>query len=234
MAGDVAVVVGVGEGIGGALVERFARDGYRVAAIARSEARAKAAAARGGEGARAYACDATDEAQVRATFAAVRAELGEPSALLYNAGSGRWGTFDQVAPADFEHTFRVNVLGLFLAAREVVPAMRARGRGVVGVTGATASWRGKPMTTAFAAGKAAQRSLAQSMARELGPAGVHVFYVVVDGVVDLPVTRERARDLADEAFLKPADVAETYALLARQPRSAWTFELDVRPAVERW
>jgi NAD(P)-dependent dehydrogenase (short-subunit alcohol dehydrogenase family) len=234
MANGVAVVVGVGEGIGGALVERFARDGYRVAALARSAERARAAAERGGGAAKGYACDATDEAQVRATFAAVRAELGEPDALLYNAGGGRWGTLEQVDASDLEQNFRVNTVGLFLAAREVVPAMRAKGRGVIGVTGATASLRGRPSTVAFAPGKAAQRSLAQSMARELGPQGVHVFYVIVDGVVDLAATRARLGDRPDEAFLKPADVAESFAALARQPRSAWTFELDLRPFVENW
>jgi NAD(P)-dependent dehydrogenase (short-subunit alcohol dehydrogenase family) len=112
--------------------------------------------------------------------------------------------------------------------------MRERGRGVLGITGATATRRGKPITTAFAQAKAAQHHLAESLAREHGPAGVHVFYVVVDGVVDLPRTRRAMPDKPDEFFLDPADVARTFWDVAHQPRSAWTFELEVRPFGESW
>ena len=133
-----------------------------------------------------------------------------------------------------EQAWRVNVLGCLTASQSVVPGMIEGGGGAVVVIGATASWRGGARATAFASAKAAQRSLAQSLARHLGPQGVHVGYVIIDGVIDIPRTRARLADKPDEFFLKPSDIAESVYHLARQPRSAWTFELDLRPFGERW
>ncbi|WP_053237106.1 SDR family NAD(P)-dependent oxidoreductase [Sandaracinus amylolyticus] len=229
----VCVVIGVGPGIGASLARRFAREGYAVALLARSLEHTRALEGELPES-RAFACDASDGASIASAFARIRSELGEPEVLLYNAGSGVFGTFEDVSAEQLEQAWKVNTLGLFHASREVIGAMKARGRGTVLVTGATASLRGGARFAAFAQAKAAQRSLAQSMARTLWPSGVHVAVVIVDGMVDLPRTRAMRGDLPQEAFLAPDDVAEAMWTLHRQPRSAWTFELDVRPHVETW
>lgn len=227
----VCVVAGVGPGNGLSLVERFTDD-YEVIALARD--------ARGVRemfmdvAATAISCDVTDRAQVEETFAEIREDFGPVDTLLYNAGSGKFATFDNVEGDDLEDAWRVNTLGLFQCAKQVVPNMLEAGGGTIGVTGATASTRGKPFTTAFAQAKGAQRLLAQSLAREFGPQGIHVFYYVVDGVIDTPKSRQMMSDKPDEFFLDPDDIAETVWAMAHQPRSAWTFELDLRPFGEEW
>jgi NAD(P)-dependent dehydrogenase (short-subunit alcohol dehydrogenase family) len=157
-----------------------------------------------------------------------------PSVLVHNAGNAVFGSVLDVAPAQFEAAWRVNTHGLFLAARAVLPDMVAAGRGVILVTGATASWRGAAGFAAFASAKAAQRVLAESMSRSLGPRGVHVAYVVIDGVIDMPTTRAFFADRPDDFFLRPDAIADTYFYLAHQDRSAWTFEADLRPFGEKW
>lgn len=229
----VCVVIGVGPGAGAAAARRFAREGYAVALLARGTGFTSALAGEL-EGACAYACDASDEASVAATFARVRAEMGEVEVLVHNAGSGVFGTIEAVTAEQLETAWKVNTLGLFLAARQVIGPMKARGRGTILVTGATASLRGGARFAAFAQAKAAQRSLAQSMARDLWKSGIHVALVIVDGMIDLPRTREMRPDLPREAFLAPDEIAETMWTLHRQPRSAWSFEVDVRPHVESW
>lgn len=233
MTKKVCAVIGVGPGNGAALARRFSDDGYAVALLARStDTTAELAASL--PDARAFACDVTDAGSVARAFAAIRAELGEVDVLVFNAGSGVFGTLDDVTAADFESAWRVNALGLFLAAKEVVPAMKAAGSGAIVVIGATASRRGVPRTTAFAPAKAAQRSLCEALARQLGPSGIHVALIVVDGVVDLPRTRAAMKDKPDDFFVKPAGVADLAAALVAQDRSAWTFEAEVRPFGESW
>ena len=229
----ICVVTGVGPGTGAALVRRFAAGGHRVAMIARSADRLSELAGTI-PGARGYAADVGDAAAVRDAFARIRSELGPVDTLLYNAGSGVFAPFLDTPPELFEAAWRVNALGLLLCAREVAPAMVEAGRGAILVTGATASLRGGVNFAAFAPAKAAQRSLAQSMARSLGPHGIHVGYVIVDGVIDIPVTRAMLSDRPDDFFLSPDAIAETFWQLAHQDRSAWTFELDVRPFGEKW
>ena len=229
----VCVVTGVGPGNGTAMCQRFAAGGYRVAALARHTGQLDEVVG-GLDGVLPVACDVTDPAAVGSAFDRIRAELGEPGVVLYNAGSGTWARFDEVAADDLRDAWEVNTLGLFHVAKQVLPSMRQRGAGVLGITGATATRRGKPITTAFAQAKAAQHHLAESLAREFGPAGVHVFYVVVDGVVDLPRTRQAMPDKPAEFFLAPEDVARAFWDVAHQPRSAWTFELEVRPFGESW
>jgi len=233
MSKPVCAIVGVGPGNGSALARRFAAEGYAVALLARSSAQG-AALAQELQGARAYACDVTDAASVAGTFSSVRAELGEVAVLVYNAGSGVWGSVEQITAEDFEAAWRVNALGALLVAQQVVPAMKAAGAGAIVFIGATASLRGMPMTAAFAPAKAAQRILAESMARSLGPAGIHVALVILDGVVDNPKSRERMPDKPDEFFIKPYDVADSVLALTRQPRSVWSFALEARPFGERW
>jgi len=229
----VAVVVGVGPGLGAALVRRYAAEGYAVAAIAR-RSDALADVVSGVADCRAYVCDTTDTAQVFETHAAILADLGPVDALLYNAGGGIRGTIADIDAEAFGHSWQVNALGLFNWAKIVTPAMINAERGIIGITGATASLRGKGFTTGFASAKAAQRSLAQSLARDLGPKGVHVFYAIIDGGINNPNTRTRDADKPAEGFLSSDDIAETYWALTSQKRSAWTFEIDLRPHVETW
>jgi NADP-dependent 3-hydroxy acid dehydrogenase YdfG len=219
--------VGVGPKNGRAFASRFADEGYAVALMSRStDYTSDLAAELGGK---AYACDVTDPAAIERAFAGVRDDLGEVDVLLYNAGSGHFGTFDDVPDEEFDKGWQINVRGLLQSTRQVVGGMRERGSGAIIVTGATASLRGKPFTAAFAAAKAAQRSLAQSFARQLGPEGIHVALVIVDGGIGTD-------DLSGEEGnqLRPSDIAETVYHLATQPKSAWSFEVDVRPFKENW
>lgn len=229
----VCAVVGIGPGNGAALARRFATEGYAVALLARRTELSRELAAEL-PGARAFACDVGDAASVAQAFGSIRAELGEVSVLVYNAGSGAWGTIEDVTAEAFEANWRVNALGSFLVAKEVIPAMKRAGAGSIVFIGATASRRGGAKTAAFAPAKAAQRSLAESMARHLWPAGVHVSIIVLDGVVDLESTRRRMPDKPDAFFVKPADVAELAFHLTEQPRSAWSFEVEARPFGENW
>jgi NAD(P)-dependent dehydrogenase (short-subunit alcohol dehydrogenase family) len=229
----VCAVVGVGPGNGASLARRFAAEGYAVALLARGT-ELTSALAKELSGARAYACDVADAGSVEKAFAAVRSELGEVDALLYNAGSGTWGTIEDVSAADFEASWRVNTLGAFLTSKQVIPAMKKAGRGNIVFIGATASRRGNVKTAAFAPAKAAQRSLAESMARHLWPAGVHVSVIIVDGVVDLPRTRAMMKDKPDTFFLKPDDLADSVFHVTEQHRSTWSFEVEARPFGEAW
>ena len=229
----VCVVTGVGPGTGAALARRFAADGCRVAMLARNAARL-AELATEIPGTAAYAVDVADLDALRATLARVRAELGAPSVLLHNAVAGGFGSFESVTPEALEQRFRVNVTSLLVLAQELAPAMVAAGRGAIVVTGNTSAWRGKASFAGFAPTKAAQRILAESLARSLGPRGVHVAYVVVDAVIDVPWTRKAFPDRPDEAFIRPAGIADAVHHLVHQERSAWTFELDLRPFGESW
>lgn len=233
MSTPVCVIPGAGPGNGAAFARRFAAAGYPVALLARDPDRLGEV---GGpiEGAHPFPCDVRDPESVERTFETVRRELGPIGVLLYNAGGGRWGTVDETGPEDMEDAWRVNTLGLHACARAALPDMRAAGGGAMVVIGATASVRGGAHFSAFAAAKAAQRSLAQSMARQLNRENIHVSLVILDGVVDNPRTREMLPDRPDERFLSPDDIAESVHFLAHQPRSAWTFELDLRPYTEEW
>jgi NAD(P)-dependent dehydrogenase (short-subunit alcohol dehydrogenase family) len=229
----VCAILGVGPGNGEAFARRFSGDGYAVALMARrAELTAKLAAEL--KGARAYSCDVADEASVEAAFAKMRAEIGDADVLIFNAGSGVWGNVEEVKADDLERSWRINTLGLFLAGRQAIPVMKQKGRGTIIVVGATASRRGAAGTAAFAQSKMAQRALAESMARHLWPAGIHVALIVVDGVVGGPVTRSRFTDRADDFFIDPAGVAAIAADLARQDRAAWSFEVEARPFKEKW
>lgn len=229
----VCAVVGVGPGNGAAIARRFARADYAVALLARSTAFSTQLAAELPD-ARAYACNAGDPDAVRATFAEIRQHLGDVEVLVLNAGSGTWGTIEEVSAQDLENAWRVNVLGAFVAIREVIPAMKQCGRGGIIFIGATASRRGAARAAAFAQAKAAQRSLAESTARRLWPSGIHVAIVIIDGVVDLEATRQRLPDKPDSFFVKPEDVAATVHWLTQQSRSAWSFEVEARPFGETW
>jgi len=229
----VCAVIGVGPGNGEAFARRFAADGYAVALMARrTELTAKLAAEL--PRAKAYPCDVAEAASVAASFAAMRADLGDADILIYNAGSGVWGHVEEVTAEDLERSWRVNALGLFLAAREAIPAMRRKGKGAIVVVGATASRRGAAGAAAFAQAKMAQRALAESLARHLWPDGIHVALIVVDGVVGGPATRARVQGRPDDFFIDPAGVASIAAGLVAQDRAAWSFEVEARPFKEKW
>jgi NAD(P)-dependent dehydrogenase (short-subunit alcohol dehydrogenase family) len=229
----VCAVVGVGPGNGEAIARRFAADGYAIGLMARrTELTSKLAAEL--PSAKAYTCDVADAASVATAFSAIRADLGEVDALIYNAGSGVWGNVEEVKAEDLERSWRVNTLGLFLSGEQAIPAMRRKGEGAIIVVGATASRRGAAGAAAFAQGKMAQRALAESMARHLWPAGIHVALIVVDGVVGSPVTRARFQDRPDDFYIDPAGVAAITADLVKQDRSAWSFEVEARPFKEKW
>jgi NAD(P)-dependent dehydrogenase (short-subunit alcohol dehydrogenase family) len=229
----VCVVAGVGPGNGAAFARRFAAEGYAVALLARTTDLSAKLASELAD-ARAYACDVADAASVARAFEAIRRDLGEVEVLVYNAGSGVWGSIEDATAADFESAWRVNALGGFLASRQVIPAMKRAGRGSIVFVGATASRKAGARSAAFSAAKGAQRSLAESMARSLWPQGIHVALIVVDGVVDLPRTRERMSGKPDSFFIKPDDVAEIGFRLAQQKPSAWSFEVEARPFGETW
>jgi NADP-dependent 3-hydroxy acid dehydrogenase YdfG len=166
---QVAAVLGVGPGIGGAVARKWAQQGYAVACVARTAEKAETLAKELGNGSAGYACDVSDAAQLAQVVGRIEAELGEIDALIYNAGSGVFKGYEEITHDEFRRSWEVNTFGLLAAAQLVCPKMAARGRGVVAVTGATASLRGRPATAGFAAAKAAQRSLAQTLARDLGP-----------------------------------------------------------------
>lgn len=233
MSDRVCVVTGVGPGTGAALVRRFAEDGYQVAMLARDPERL-GELAQEIPGTSAFPVDVGDFDALRSTLAEVRGKLGVPRVLLQNAVSGGFGTFETVKPEELEARFRVNVSSLLVAGQELAPGMIDAGGGAIIVTGNTSAWRGKANFAGFAPTKAAQRILAQSMARNLGPQGVHVAYIVIDAVIDLEWTRKRMPDAPDSFFIKPSGIAEAAHMLAHQEPSAWTFELDLRPAGETW
>lgn len=229
----VCVVLGVGPGSGEALARRFALAGHSVALLARRRLLTERLASELPD-ARAVECDVTDVRAVTEAFAYVAAEMGMIETLIYNVGRGVRGSVDQVSTTDFEQSWRINALGLFHCARQVIPQMKERGRGNIVVIGATASRRGVAGTAAFAPAKMAQRALAESMARHLGPAGIHVSLIVVDGVIGCPETGGRLADRTPSSFIDPDAIAATALGLTRQDRSAWSFEVDVRPFNERW
>ena len=229
----ICLISGVGPGTGLALAKRFAAGGYRIAMLARDAARL-AQYEHEIDGAKAYPCDVSDAAAVERAVTAVRADMGEPDVLIHNAVRGTFGDFRRIDPTELEHNFQVNVMGLLHLARALSDAMVARGSGAILITGNTSALRGKPAFAGFAPSKAAQRILAQSIARTLGPHGVHVAYLVIDAIIDMPWARKTFPDKPDEFFCKPAAIAENAWHIAHQDRSAWSFDVEMRPFGESW
>lgn len=201
--------------------------------LARSEERLQALAAEV-DHAHAYPCDVTDTEQLQAVIAAITEDLGSPAVVVHNAVGGAFGSFMDIDPAVLEKNFQVNTMALLHLARATAPAMIERGEGSIVVTGNTSAYRGMSHFAGFAPTKAAQRILAEAMAREIGPQGVHVSFVAIDAVIDLPWTRKRYAGKPDDFFCQPADIAEECYRLAHQPRSAWTFSSVIRPFGENW
>lgn len=233
MTPPVCIVSGVGPGTGAALSRRFAEGGYRVAMLARTAERLEQLE-REIDGARGMVCDVGDPEAVAEVTERITKEWAPASILVHNAVGGSFGDFLQIEPEDLERNFRVNTMGLLYLARALAPAMIEAGRGVILATGNTSALRGKASFAGFAPTKAAQRILAESMARSLGPKGIHVAYLLIDAVIDVPWTRKRFADQADDFFCKPAAIAETAFHVAHQDRSAWSFLVEVRPFAENW
>jgi NAD(P)-dependent dehydrogenase (short-subunit alcohol dehydrogenase family) len=230
---EVAMVVGVGAGLGASLCRRFVKAGLLVAAVSRDKDRVTAIAK--DVGARGYGCDATDEKAVIELFAAVKRDFGEPTLVVYNAGAFLPRPVIETEAAEFERCWRIGCLGGFLVGREAARSMVARERGTILFTGATASLRGSANFVNLAVGKFGLRALAQSMARELGPKGIHVAHVIIDGQIAAEHRPGRSRgDRQPDAFLQDESIAETYWQLHAQPRNAWTLEMDLRPWVEKF
>jgi len=238
----LAVIVGAGPGLGCALARRFGKAEMNVALGARDLARLELLATESagiGHAAKAFACDAIDENSVESFFGQIRAELGEPDVVIYNAGAFVPRGLLETTAEEFERCWRVGCMGGFLVGRSAARGMLERvtrgGRGgTILFTGATASLRGSAGFHNLAVGKFGLRALAQSMARELQPKGIHVAHVIIDGHIHPSGSVQHSGDAAGDAMLDPAAIADAYFQLYCQPRSAWTQEMDLRPWVEKF
>ena len=240
----VALVVGAGDFIGGAIAKRFAAGGY-AAAVGRRKAEQLAPLVgeieRSGGRAHAFALDARDEESVQSVFAAIEKDVGPIEVVVYNVGANVYFPITETTSRVFRKVWEMACLGGFLCGREAARVMLPRRRGSIFFTGATASMRGGKGYAAFAAAKSGLRALTQSMARELGPENIHVAHLVIDAGVDTAWVRERIQasgrdpaELPPDTLMNPASVGEAYWMLHQQSRDAWTFELDLRPHRESW
>jgi NAD(P)-dependent dehydrogenase (short-subunit alcohol dehydrogenase family) len=227
---ETALIVGAGEGLSASLARLFAREGMKVAMAARRAD--KLAALCKETGATAFACDAVDEAQVARLFDDVTAKLGAPEVVVYNASARARGPLVDLVPAEVQKAIQVSAYAGFLVSQQAARRMLKQGKGAILLTGASASVKGYPQSAPFAMGKFALRGLAQSMARELAPQGIHVAHFVIDGGIRSSA-RPNPSDKPD-GFLDPDAIAQSYLHVLRQPRSAWTWELELRPWVEKF
>jgi NAD(P)-dependent dehydrogenase (short-subunit alcohol dehydrogenase family) len=230
---QVCLVTGVGPGTGRAVVESFAARGYEVAMIARNSERLEEIRA-AMDHTHAYACDVTDFEHLRDVVSTVELTHGVPDVIVHNAVGGAFGDVMAVDPEVLQRNFQINTMALLHLTQAAAPKMIERGSGSILCTGNTSAYRGKAGFAAFAPTKAAQRILAESMARHLGPLGIHVAYIAIDAVIDLPWTRKRMPDAPDDFFCKPVDIAAEVYRISQQPKSAWSFESVIRPFGENW
>ena len=224
------LIVGAGSGLSAALARRFAAAGAQIALAARSVAKLHGLEEQ--LGARAFACDASSPPAVTALFDDVARSLGDPDVVIYNAGQRVRGPFVELGPDAVARSLSVTAFGGFLVGQAAARRMLPRGSGVILFTGASASVKGYAQSAPFAMGKFALRGLAQSMARELSPLGIHVAHVVIDG--GIRPAGQPADPARPDALLEPDAIADSYFLLAQQPRSAWSSEIELRPWVERF
>lgn len=228
---ETALIVGAGSGLSAALARLFAHEGMVIALAARNPDKLSALTAE--TGAIALACDASDAAQVEHLFSSVDDRLGTPSVVVYNAGRRVRGPVETLDPAEVQRAWMVGCFGGFLVAQQAVRRMVEARRGTILFTGATASVKGFAQSAGFAMGKFALRGLAQSMARELAPKGIHVAHVVIDGGIASSYAKN-PEERASDRFLDPDAIAREYLHLHRQHRSAWTWELELRPYTENF
>jgi NAD(P)-dependent dehydrogenase (short-subunit alcohol dehydrogenase family) len=227
---EIALIVGAGPGLSASLARLFSRAGMRVVVAARNTEKLAALSAE--TGAQTFACDAVDPDQVARLFEAVEGRIGAPDVVVYNASGRLRGPLVKLVPAEVEQALAVSAFGGFLVAQQAVRRMLPKGSGAILFTGASASVKGYAQSAPFAMGKFALRGLAQSLARELAPQGIHVAHFVIDGGIRNP-GRTETPDKPD-SMLDPDAIAETYLHVLRQPRSAWTWEIELRPWVERF
>ena len=233
MGKPVCVVSGVGPGTGRAIAERFAAEGYEVAILARRENRLRSFAENNPH-LHPYPCDVSNETAINDILVKINDDLGAPQVLVHNAVGGAFGGFLDIDPKVLEQNFQVNTMGLLYLARTVSPAMIATGKGAIMVTGNTSATRGRAGFAGFAPTKAAQRILAESMARSLGPKGIHVAYFIIDAVIDLRWTRKRYPEKPDSFFAKPSAIADVVWKTVDQDPSTWSFLVEMRPFGELW
>lgn len=229
------VVAGVGSGLGASLVRKFVKEGCRVGMFARSESFLKKLAGEMHDqpgAALAVPTDLTRPEEIAQGFRRVREQWGSVDTLIYHAGNAKWGGLQEITAEQFSEAWNIGPYAGFLCVQEVVPDMLEKGQGVILFTGATSSVRGRGGAVAFSSAKFGVRGLAQSLARELWPKGIHVGHVVIDGVIETPHRRQYSVDESPEPLLDPHAMAEAYWHLSLQERHAWTFELDLRPFEE--
>jgi NAD(P)-dependent dehydrogenase (short-subunit alcohol dehydrogenase family) len=229
MTREVALIVGAGSGLSASLARLFSQEGMSVALAARNPDKLGELAA--STGARAYRCDASASGQVAQLFAAVAAEVGEPDLVVFNAGLRLRGPIESLDAVRVQDALTIGAQAGFLVGQQAARRMLPNGRGTILFTGATASIKGFAQSAPFAMGKFALRALAQSMARELAPKGIHVAHVVIDGGIASSYAHT-PEDRASDRFLDPDAVARTYLHLHRQHRSAWSWEIELRPWTE--
>ena len=232
---ETAIIFGVGPGLGWSLARRCVAENMQVGVVARDEAKLNSVIASGGyDGVRPYAADVSRGEDVSRVFESVHRDFGDPDLVVFNAGAFQKASVLDIDPADFERCWRIGCLGGLLVGQAAARRMVKRGHGTIIFTGATAALRGSAGFANLAVPKFGLRALAQSMARELGPQGVHIGFVIIDGQIE----SERYRHLIDErgkdSLLAPDAIAELYVQLHRQPRSAWSHEIDVRPWSEKF
>ncbi len=239
---ETVIIIGAGaeKGLGGAIARRFAQSGHHVVIAGRTEEKVMALASAvqsDGGSAEAMRVDVVSEADQDALFVRAK-DKGPIAAVIYNAGNNAIIPFDQLDPATFENFWRVGCFGAFLTSKRAIPLLSAQGRGSLFFTGASASMRGRPQFAHFASMKAGLRMLAQSLAREYGPEGIHVAHFIIDGVINGEMANSRfgeyIESLGEDGALSPDAIAETYWSVHNQQRSAWTHEMDLRPFKENW
>lgn len=229
----LVIITGVGPGTGSAMARRFHDGGYQVAMLARTAERLANLEA---ELPNAFAvpCNVADPAALAAALEGIEQRAGVPKVVIHNAVGGAFGNFLDIEPEVLQQNFQINVMALLHLARWAAPRMEAAGGGALLVTGNTSAVRGKAGFAGFAPSKAAQRILTESIAREMGPRGVHVSFMMIDAIIDVHWARARWADKPDDFFIKPSDIAEEVWHVTHQPRSAWSFLTEVRPFRESW
>ena len=236
----VAAVFGAGPGNGAAFATRLLQEGYAVAVLSRNADSMQQLAASLGptDKVRGYPCDVGSDAAVQTALATIQSEMGDVSCVVYNAGSGSFKAFEEWTAEEIVSGANINAAGLFRVATTAKPQLLASVAqdlpANIVVIGAGAATRGRPGTVGFAAGKAAQRSVAQSLARAWGPEKIHVSYLVIDGIVGTEAVKTMITGKPDNFFLHPAEIANAVVSVVNQKPSAWTFELDIRPYAETW
>jgi len=241
MGQKAALIIGAGDALGGAIAQRFAREGYVACVVRRDvEKLAPLVAAIEAEGGKAiaYGADARKEEQVTALYATIEKDVGPIEVMVFNIGANVQVSIAETSAQKYFKVWEMGCMSGFLAGREAAKFMLTRGHGTILFTGATASTRGAANFAAFSGAKHGLRALAQSMARELGPQGIHVAHIVIDGAIDTEFIKnlfpERYKLKEVDGILNPAHIADNYWHLHRQPRTAWTFEMDLRPYLEQW